>query len=75
MAAVLVAVASSSSVKAQPSATAAVETNDPAAIWKAEYGPSHEERMQWWREARFGMFIHWGVYFKVASRAPTRASK
>ncbi|MBV9988597.1 MAG: alpha-L-fucosidase [Chitinophagaceae bacterium] len=23
---------------------------------------SHEARMQWWREARFGMFIHWGVY-------------
>jgi alpha-L-fucosidase len=21
-----------------------------------------DERMQWWREARFGMFIHWGVY-------------
>lgn len=21
-----------------------------------------EERMTWWREARFGMFIHWGVY-------------
>lgn len=20
------------------------------------------ERMQWWRQARFGMFIHWGVY-------------
>ncbi len=20
------------------------------------------QRMQWWREARFGMFIHWGVY-------------
>lgn len=20
------------------------------------------ERMEWWREARFGMFIHWGVY-------------
>ncbi len=20
------------------------------------------ERMQWWRDARFGMFIHWGVY-------------
>ena len=19
-------------------------------------------RMQWWREARFGMFIHWGIY-------------
>ncbi len=21
-----------------------------------------EENMQWWREARFGMFIHWGIY-------------
>jgi alpha-L-fucosidase len=20
------------------------------------------ERMEWWREARFGMFIHWGLY-------------
>ena len=20
------------------------------------------ERMQWWTEARFGMFIHWGLY-------------
>jgi alpha-L-fucosidase len=21
-----------------------------------------EQRMQWWEEARFGMFIHWGLY-------------
>jgi len=21
-----------------------------------------DERMSWWRDARFGMFIHWGVY-------------
>ena len=21
-----------------------------------------EQRMQWWHEARFGMFIHWGLY-------------
>ena len=21
-----------------------------------------DNRMSWWREARFGMFIHWGVY-------------
>ncbi len=21
-----------------------------------------DARMQWWREARFGMFIHWGIY-------------
>ena len=21
-----------------------------------------DQRMEWWRESRFGMFIHWGVY-------------
>ncbi len=21
-----------------------------------------QDKMQWWREARFGMFIHWGIY-------------
>jgi alpha-L-fucosidase len=62
---------------ANPSVFAA-STNDPApsfsysatedmsnpafAEWKKEYGPTHDERMQWWRDARFGMFIHWGVY-------------
>jgi len=23
---------------------------------------AHNARMEWWREARFGMFIHWGLY-------------
>ena len=23
---------------------------------------SKDERMEWWREARFGLFIHWGLY-------------
>ncbi|MET3115255.1 alpha-L-fucosidase [Pedobacter sp. CG_S7] len=27
---------------------------------------SKDERMNWWREARFGMFIHWGVYAQWA---------
>lgn len=22
----------------------------------------HDQRMEWWREARLGMFIHWGLY-------------
>ena len=26
-----------------------------------------DARMQWWNEARFGMFIHWGVYSVPAS--------
>lgn len=23
---------------------------------------AHDRRMDWWRDARFGMFIHWGLY-------------
>ncbi len=23
---------------------------------------NEDDRMEWWREARFGMFIHWGLY-------------
>ncbi|MBN1852887.1 MAG: alpha-L-fucosidase [Pirellulales bacterium] len=28
--------------------------------------PSREERMEWWRQARFGMFVHWGLYSGLA---------
>jgi alpha-L-fucosidase len=28
----------------------------------AETKEERDARMRWWREARFGMFIHWGVY-------------
>src|SRR5690349_10825983 len=24
--------------------------------------PEHAARIAWWREAKFGMFIHWGLY-------------
>ncbi len=27
-----------------------------------------DERLDWWREARFGMFIHWGLYAIPAGR-------
>ena len=29
---------------------------------KPETLAQHNNRMGWWREAKFGMFIHWGVY-------------
>jgi alpha-L-fucosidase len=29
---------------------------------QAETTEQHDARMQWWRDARFGMFIHWGLY-------------
>jgi alpha-L-fucosidase len=48
----LVAVVAAMSASADQSA-------DPYA---AETKAERDSRMQWWREARFGMFIHWGVY-------------
>lgn len=27
---------------------------------------AQDQKMQWWRQARFGMFIHWGVYAQLA---------
>ncbi len=24
--------------------------------------PDHDRRIQWWRQAKFGMFVHWGLY-------------
>ncbi len=29
---------------------------------QAETPAERDARMQWWRDAKFGMFIHWGVY-------------
>jgi alpha-L-fucosidase len=33
----------------------------PAAAQK-ESVEEHDARMQWWRESRFGLFLHWGLY-------------
>ena len=33
----------------------------PAAA-AAESPAARDQRMRWWREGRFGMFIHWGLY-------------
>ena len=27
-----------------------------------------EKRMEWWHEAKFGMFIHWGIYSVVGGQ-------
>src|SRR5580693_5852152 len=27
--------------------------------------PEHDRRIQWWRDAKFGMFIHWGLYSQL----------
>ncbi len=32
------------------------------ALSQVETDAQHDQRMAWWREARFGLFIHWGLY-------------
>ncbi len=33
-----------------------------------ETAAQHDARMAWWREAKFGLFIHWGVYAVPAGK-------
>ena len=51
------------SVKAEPPGSA-------AAVGSAELrrgnASERDARMGWWREARFGMFVHWGLYSGLA---------
>src|SRR5262249_17810275 len=35
----------------------------------------HDARMAWWRNARFGMFIHWGLYAVPAGDYKGQQSK
>jgi alpha-L-fucosidase len=46
------------------SAQPAPESSDTASAdpYAHETPAQRDARMKWWREARFGMFIHWGVY-------------
>lgn len=31
-------------------------------VWNSETPEQRDARMQWWRDGRFGLFIHWGLY-------------
>jgi alpha-L-fucosidase len=47
----------------------AAKANPPvvkAELTKTETPKQRDERMKWWREARFGMFVHWGLYSGLA---------
>jgi alpha-L-fucosidase len=43
-------------------ATAVILPYRGSAQEQTETREQHDARMGWWREAKFGMFIHWGVY-------------
>src|SRR6266496_4663866 len=54
------------SIMPSPAVAQSTEPATSAATAVAPDVPESKEqrdaRMKWWREARFGMFIHWGVY-------------
>ena len=47
-----------------PHSSSATDTNSPAIAM--ETPAQRDTRMAWWREARFGMFVHWGLYSGLA---------
>jgi alpha-L-fucosidase len=46
--------------------TAPPSPKAPAPSSNAETPAQRDARMKWWREARFGMFVHWGLYSGMA---------
>ena len=47
----------------------------PEMAWWRESMETRDQRLQWWREARFGMFVHWGVYSYLGGTWNGRAVK
>src|SRR5579864_8521478 len=54
----------------------------PASAQQLQVNPSTGEseaqfaaRTQWWREAKFGMFIHWGIYSVPADSTDLKGKK
>jgi alpha-L-fucosidase len=47
-----------------PAASASQQTPGPSAE-QAKEDATRAQRMQWWHAAKFGMFIHWGVYSTI----------
>ncbi|MEY4833553.1 MAG: hypothetical protein RL527_1766 [Planctomycetota bacterium] len=46
------------SMAAAPARAAPPTEAEQVALWASD----RDARMAWWRDARFGMFIHWGLY-------------
>ncbi len=46
----------------QGNTIATTAKHEVPAIQDTETAAQRDARMAWWREARFGMFIHWGLY-------------
>lgn len=46
----------------KPSAFSIPDKDSPEMAWWRDSMKTRDQRLDWWREARFGMFVHWGVY-------------
>jgi alpha-L-fucosidase len=57
----VIAVAGAAVLSAVPKAAPAPRSA-AAVLPITETTQQHDLRLKWWREAKFGMFIHWGVY-------------
>lgn len=42
-----------------------VFASEPSVKWRDD---TRSERMAWWKEAKFGMFIHWGIHSMFAGK-------
>jgi len=70
--ALLVALTASACRSAAPTATPPALSSAPLPLaqrpeldWWRRSMQTREARLHWWREARFGMFMHWGVYSRL----------
>ena len=56
------AVLYSAEVPAKSGALSAPDKDSAEMAWWRDSMKTRDDRLAWWREARFGMFVHWGVY-------------
>jgi len=47
---------------ADAASPAKTPADNPVLAERNETPEQHDARMAWWREAKFGMFVHWGLY-------------
>jgi alpha-L-fucosidase len=58
----LAALCTTHAVLAQNPGPSAAPASIPLPARAPETPAAHNARMAWWRDAKFGMFIHWGLY-------------
>src|ERR1019366_8514855 len=52
----------SASLPGAPASLSAPNRDSAEMAWWRASMETRDDRLAWWREARFGMFVHWGVY-------------